>query len=131
MAKTVHAMIRVLNEERSVRFYKDAFGLEVADRSHYESFTLVYLRNAEADFELELMLNHGRSETYQLGDGYGHIAFLVHDLRAKHARSTGLDLSPTLVKEVNHEAQVLARFPFVQDPDGHKVEVLQRQGRYQ
>jgi lactoylglutathione lyase len=88
-----------------------------------------HLRNAEADFELELTLNHGRSETYQLGDGYGHIAFVVDGVRAEHARFTSLGLSPTPVKELNHEAQVLTRFPFVQDPDGHRVEVLQRQGR--
>lgn len=75
MAKAIHSMIRVLDLERSITFYQQAFGLEVADRFEFDSFTLAYLRNAEADFEVELTLNKGRSEPYDLGDGYGHIAF--------------------------------------------------------
>ena len=50
MAKAIHSMIRVLEEQRSVDFYERAFGLEVADRFDFEGFTLIYLRNAEADF---------------------------------------------------------------------------------
>ena len=89
MAKAVHSMIRVLDEARSVDFYARAFGLAVADRIDFETFTLVYLKNAEADFEVELTINKGRSEPYDLGDGYGHIAFVVDDLDAEHARLTG------------------------------------------
>ncbi|HEY8383255.1 MAG TPA: VOC family protein [Microvirga sp.] len=130
MAKAVHAMVRVLDEERSVRFYRAAFGLEVADRFPFEGFTLVYLRSREADFELELTINHGRSEPYGLGDGYGHMAFVVDDLEQEHAHLDQLGLSPTAVKALDHEGQALARFFFVEDPDGYKIEVLQRQGRY-
>jgi lactoylglutathione lyase len=46
MAKAAHSMIRVLDEERSTAFYRQAFGLEVVDRLDFPSFTLVYLRNA-------------------------------------------------------------------------------------
>src|SRR3712207_3889631 len=84
VAKAIHTMIRVLDEERSVRFYRTAFGLEVADRLPFEGFTLVYLRNAEADFEIELTVNKGRAEPYNLGDGYGHVAVAVEDLDAEH-----------------------------------------------
>ena len=52
MAKAVHSMVRVLDEARSVDFYSKAFGLAVADRIDFETFTLVYMRNPEADFEL-------------------------------------------------------------------------------
>ena len=86
MAKAIHAMIRVLDLERSVAFYREALRLEVADRFDFDSFTLVYLRNAEADFEVELTLNKGRTEPYDLGDGYGHVAFCVDDLDGEHAR---------------------------------------------
>ena len=72
MAKAIHSMIRVLEEVRSVEFYRTAFGLEVADRLDFENFTLVYLRNAEADFEVELTVNKGREEPYDLCDGYYH-----------------------------------------------------------
>ena len=72
MAKAIHSMIRVLEEDRSVDFYRRAFGLEIADRFAFDGFTLVYLRNPEASFELELTINHDRKEPYALGDGYGH-----------------------------------------------------------
>src|SRR5690606_2073476 len=95
MAKPVHSMIRVLDEERSVDFYRRAFGLEVRDRMEFEGFALVYLRHpTESEFEVELTVNFDRTEPYQLGDGYGHLAVTVEDLEAEHARfrKEGLDV---------------------------------------
>ncbi|HMR33325.1 MAG TPA: VOC family protein [Geminicoccaceae bacterium] len=130
MAKAIHMMVRVLDLDRSLRFYADALGLDVADRLDFETFTLVYLRNAENDFEVELTLNKGRSEPYALGDGYGHVAFCVDDLDAEHARMTAAGIGPQPVKEFFRDGTLLARFFFIQDPDGYKIEVLQRHGRY-
>ena len=130
MAKTIHTMIRVLDEARSVDFYRTAFGLEIADRFPFDGFTLVYLRNAEADFEVELTINHGRTEPYQLGEGYGHLAVAVADLDAEHARLVSAGLVPQPVKEFFRDGSLMARFFFVQDPDGYKIEVLQSHGRY-
>jgi lactoylglutathione lyase len=123
-------MIRVLEETRSVEFYKTAFRLDVADRFAFDGFTLVYLRNAEADFEIELTINHGRAEAYDLGSGYGHVAFAVNDLDAEHARFAAAGLSPLPIKEFHRDGALMARFFFVQDPDGYKIEVLQKHGRY-
>ncbi len=95
MAKAIHMMIRVLDETRSTAFYTAAFGLAVADRFDFDDFTLVYLSNPEADFEVELTINKGRSDPYALGDGYGHVAFAVDDLDAEHARLTAAGLAPT------------------------------------
>jgi len=130
MAKAVHAMIRVLDEARSVDFYDKAFGLKIADRFDFDGFVLVYLRSADADFEVELTINKGRTEPYDHGDAYGHIAFVVDDLDAEHARFTALGLSPKPVKEMGHGGRPLARFFFIDDPDGYKIEVLQKQNRY-
>ena len=94
MAKAIHSMIRVLEEARSVAFYERAFGLRIADRLDFPTFTLVYLRNDEVDFEIELTVNKGRTEPYALGDGYGHIAFCVDDLDAERARFEALGLAP-------------------------------------
>ena len=58
MAKAIHTMIRVQELDRSIDFYDRAFGLKVAERVDFDDFTLVYLRNAENDFELELTWNH-------------------------------------------------------------------------
>jgi lactoylglutathione lyase len=131
MAKAIHSMIRVLGEERSVKFYQTAFRLGIADRFDFDSFTLVYLRNAEADFELELTINKGTTEPYDLGDGYGHMAFAVDDLDAEHARFKTAGLEPRDIVEFNRDGALMARFFFVQDPDGYKIEVLQKHGRYQ
>lgn len=130
MAKAIHMMIRVLDEERSVDFYRRAFGLEIADRFVFDGFTLIYLRNAEADFEVELTVNHGQQEPYTHGGAYGHIAFAVDDLEAEHARIKGLGFAPNDIKEFHREGALMAKFFFVQDPDGYKIEVLQKHGRY-
>ncbi len=78
MAKLIHSMIRVLDLERSISFCRRAVDLEIADRAEFDSVTLVYLRNDESDFELEL----------------------------------------------------LGRYFFLSDPDGYRVEVLERAGRF-
>jgi lactoylglutathione lyase len=130
MAKAIHVMIRVLDEARSVAFYEKALGLKIADRYEFDSFTLVYLRNAEAPFELELTINHGRKEPYDLGSGYGHVAFAVDDLDAEHARMTSAGVKINPIKEFLREGALMARFFFIEDPDGYRIEVLQRHGRY-
>ncbi len=130
LAKAIHAMFRVLDEARSVAFYREAFGLEIAERLDFDSFTLVYLRNESVDFEVELTINKGRSEPYDLGDGYGHMAFCVDDLDAEHARFQAAGFSPRKIVEFEREGVLLARFFFVADPDGYEIELLQRHGRY-
>jgi lactoylglutathione lyase len=130
MAKAIHMMVRVLDLDKSITFYNTAFGLDVADRFDFDGFTLVYLRNDEIDFEVELTWNDGRTEPYQHGDAYGHIAFAVDDLDAEHARFKSAGLEPADIKEFFRDGGLMARFFFVQDPDGYKIEMLQRHGRY-
>jgi lactoylglutathione lyase len=130
MAKTVHSMIRVLDEARSVAFYETAFGLRVADRLEFESFTLVYMSNPESPFEVELTINRGRTEPYQLGDGYGHLAVVVDDADAEHARVTAAGLPATKLTDFQHQGRTLARFFFMTDPDGYKIEVIKKGGRF-
>ena len=130
MAKAAHTMLRVLDEGRSTDFYCRAFGFEVADRFPFDDFTLIYLRGRGSDFELELTVNHGRTAPYVAGDGYGHLAVVVDDLGAEHARLTKEGLQPKPIKEFSRDGSLMARFFFVEDPDGYKIEVLQKHGRY-
>lgn len=130
MARTVHSMIRVLNEARSLAFYETAFGLTPADRLDFETFTLVYLSNAQADFELELTINKDRTEPYALGDGYGHLAVVVDDLDAEHARLTAADLAPRKIVDFRNGDTPVARFFFIADPDGYQIEVIAKGGRF-
>jgi lactoylglutathione lyase len=129
MAKMIHSMIRVFEEARSVKFYQDAFGLDIAEKIEFENFSLIYLSNAEEDFELELTVNHGHAP-YNLGDGYGHLAVSVDDLGAAHERigATGAPCTP--VRELALHGKTIGKFFFVTDPDGYKIEVLQRAGRF-
>lgn len=130
MAKAIHMMIRVLDEKRSVDFYQRAFGLDVAERLDFDDFTLVYMSNSEAPFEVELTINKGRAEPYQHGDAFGHIAVAVDNIEAEHTRFKSEGLNPKDVKEFHRDGALLAKFFFVSDPDGYSIEVLQKHGRY-
>lgn len=114
-----------------MRFYDLAFGLKVAERLDFDSFTLVYLSNPENSIELELTINKDQSEAYKLSNGYGHIAFVVDDVDAEHERFVEAGLAPRKLIDFEHQGKTLARFFFVQDPDGYEIEVMQRLGRYQ
>ncbi|WP_372801114.1 VOC family protein [Paracoccus seriniphilus] len=130
MAKYIHSMIRVLDEQRSVDFYERCFGLKVAERLDFDAFTLIYLANEESDTELELTVNKGRTEPYDLGDGYGHVAFSVEDVDATHARLEAEGFAPRKLVDFAPGGEVIGRFFFIADPDGYQIEVLQRAGRY-
>jgi lactoylglutathione lyase len=127
-AKTIHSMIRVLDEERTTAFYRKAFGLEVADRYPMDSSTIVYLRNPKSPFEVELTINNDRDKPYEKGDGYGHLAVLVDDLDAERDRMKTEGLEPGDIKELDLGGT--ARFFFLKDPDGYQIEVLGRSGRF-
>ena len=130
MAKLIHTMIRVLDLDASIRFYDQVLGLKPAHTLDFPDFALVYLRNEENDFELELTLNKGRTEPYSHGTGYGHLAVVVPDVQARHAELVAAGQAPTPVKEFKRGDELLARFCFITDPDGYKIELLERHGHY-
>ncbi|MGR5151921.1 VOC family protein [Photobacterium swingsii] len=131
MAKIIHSMIRVKDLEPSLTFYKQALDLDIAEQLDFDGFSLVYLRNEENDMELELTWNEGTEEPYTHGSGYGHIAVVVDDLETEHKKLTALGYEPAEIKEFFRNGELLAKFFFVQDPDGYKIEFLWRHGRYQ
>ena len=130
MAKMIHSMIRVMEEARSVDFYRNAFGLEIAERLDFDTFTLIYLSNGESEFELELTVNKGREEAYDLGTGYGHLAVSVEDVDAEHARLSELGLSVGKIIEADYKGTPFAKYFFICDPDGYKIELIQRGNRF-
>ncbi|SJZ37884.1 lactoylglutathione lyase [Selenihalanaerobacter shriftii] len=121
----VHACIRVLNLEKSIKFYKEALDLEIArkrDFPKYE-FTLVFMKNQNNDFEIELTYNYDRKEPYTIGDGFSHLAVTVKDIQAaykKHKKS-GYEVSD--LKSLSEEAE--GGYYFLTDPDGYRIEVIQ------
>lgn len=131
MTKLIHSMIRVSDLKASLAFYCQVLELEVKQQIEFEDFTLAYLANDESSFELELTHNHDSSEPYQLGNGYGHLAVSVEDLEQTHQRLVLQNIEVGDIKTFSHQEKHLATFFFIQDPDGYKIEFLQRQGRYQ
>ena len=119
----IHSCLRVMNLEKSEKFYQEALGFEVVRRKDYSehNFTLSYLRSSGSDFELELTWNHDQSEPYILGNGYSHLAVRVTDLEGSHKRHEEMGFAPKPLKGLPGQG---ARFYFLADPDGYLVEVV-------
>ncbi len=130
MAKMVHSMIRVRDEAKALDFYARAFGLQINERIAFPDFALIYLTHSSSPFELELTVNFDRTTPYEVGDGYGHLAVVVDDVDAEHARFEKETLAPGPLRDFKHDGMTLARFFFVADPDGYKIEVIQKGGRF-
>jgi lactoylglutathione lyase len=129
VTKLIHSMVRALDLERSIAFYRDAFGLAESHRLEFPTFSLVYLREPESGYEIELTWNKGQVEPYTHGSGYGHIAFCVEDIAQQQLRMRQLGYTAGEIKELA-APNGKAHFFFTSDPDGYKIEVLQREGHY-
>ncbi len=119
----IHSCIRVIDLEKSEKFYKEALGFEISRRKDFPEykFRLSYLRSPGSDFELELTWNQDQVEPYELGTGYSHLAVGVTDLEASHKRHEEMGLEPKPLKGLPGQG---ARFYFLVDPDGYMVEVV-------
>ncbi len=124
IAKMAHTMIRVLDDQRSIKFYEDVLGFSVIKRADLSDFSLIFMGNELSDFELELTYNHGREEAYELGNGYGHLAVSVPDIRKKRQNLIDKGYSPLEIKSLSAES---TGFFFITDPDGYKIEFIQRE----
>ena len=116
--KMIHENFNVTDLEASMKFYEEAFGLKENRRKTAEdgSYILVYLRNDEADFELELTWLEEHPQKYDLGEEEFHLAFLADDFEAAHR----LHESMGCIAFENHDMGVY----FVTDPDGYWLEVI-------
>ena len=128
--KMIHSMIRVQNLENSIQFYEQVLNFQVKERFDFDDFTLVYLGDSSSHFELELTHNHGNTEAYDLGTGYGHLAVSTENLAQAFEQAQTYGVQPTPIKEFFRDGNLMAKFFFVKDPDGYKIEVLQQHGRY-
>ena len=130
MAKPIHSMIRVLDETRSVDFYRRAFrmrgGRPVRFRGLHAGLSARRRQRLRAGADHQSRPDRA----IRAGRRYGHIAFVVEDLAAEHARFMAEGLAPNQIREFHRDGALMAKFFFVQDPDGYRIEVLQRHGRY-
>ena len=125
--KFLHTMIRVGDLDKSIDFYTNIIGLKLVRRKEYPhgNFTLAFLSIEEADPEpfLELTYNWGIQE-YDIGKGFGHIAIGVDDIYSicEAIKSKG----GKITREPGPMTGSKSILAFVEDPDGYKIEVLQR-----
>ncbi len=125
----LHTMLRVKDLDESIRFYCDHFGMRLLRKSDYPEgrFTLAFVGYGdEKDHTvLEFTYNYGQSD-YDLGDAFGHVALGVDDIHGvcDRLRAEGVRITrePGPMK---HGKTVIA---FVEDPNGYKVELIERAG---
>ena len=125
-AELIHTMIRVLDEERSIAFY-GALGFSERGRQRVggDTATVIFLALDGDGARLELTVNDGRTEPYELGDGYGHIALTVSgDMDAELAGFAAAGITPE--KEPYAPYPGGPRICFLRDPDGYRIELLER-----
>ena len=119
----VHTCLRVRDPEASVAFYR-ALGFEQRGRLNFETAYNVYLGLPGDGDRLELTVNVGRDEPYDLGDGYNHVAVTVDDLDATLAALAEIGVQPEKPPYRPGDRGDLPRIGFVADPDGYRVELI-------
>lgn len=125
--RILHTMLRVGELERSLKFYTEVLGMRLLRRHDYPDgrFTLAFVGYGAESEQAVLELTHNwDTEKYDLGGGYGHIALEVPDAYAACAQIK--ERGGKVVREagpMKHGTTVIA---FVEDPDGYKIELIQR-----
>jgi len=125
--RILHTMLRVGDLKRSIAFYTDVLGMQLLRQSDYPDgrFTLAFVGYGDESDEAVLELTHNwDTDSYDLGTGYGHIAVEVDD--AYKACQAVKERGGTVTREagpMKHGSTVIA---FVEDPDGYKIEFIQR-----
>ena len=127
--KILHTMLRVGDLQRSVRFYTDVLGMKLlrtTERPEQKySLAFVGYESEDKSAVLELTYNYG-VEKYDLGGAFGHIAIGVPDVAKACEKASGLGGKVTRAPgPVKGGTSVIA---FVEDPDGYKIEFIERKG---
>ncbi len=119
--KFLHAMIRVLDLDKSLKFFINDLGLKEVRRKEVPQgkFTLVFLATEEGGPEIELTYNWDEKDPYSVGRSFGHLAFQVEDIYQK-------------CEDLQNKGVTILRPPrdgymaFIKSPDGISVELLQK-----
>ena len=118
----VHTNVRVRDIDESLRFY-EAVGFERRGRLQFADAFNVYLGLPGDGDTLELTVNEGREEPYDLGTGYGHVALTVDDLAGLLARLAERGIEPEK-PPYRPGGRSGPEICFVRDPDGYRIELI-------
>jgi len=121
----IHTMVRILDEERSLAFY-GAIGFEERGRKRVggDTATIIFMGLPGDGDRLELTLNDGRTEPYEIGTAYGHVALTVSDMDAELARLAEHGIQPD--KPPYEAYPGGSKICFVTDPDGYRIEMIEQ-----
>ena len=120
----IHTCYRVTDPERSVAFY-EALGLEKRRELPIRDEAMNYFLGVPGQNSPELELTHNFGvDSYELGTGYGHVALTVEDLDGTLARLKDQGIEPEREPYTVREGG--SRLCFVRDPDGYRVELIER-----
>ncbi|MBI4294333.1 MAG: lactoylglutathione lyase [Betaproteobacteria bacterium] len=125
--RILHTMIRVVDLERSLRFYTEVLGMKLMRRKDYPEgkFTLAFIGYGDESENAVIELTHNWGvSSYELGNAFGHIAIAVDDAykACEEIKSRGGKVTRE-AGPMKFSATVIA---FVEDPDGYKLELVQR-----
>ena len=124
MASLIHTCYRILDIDRSVSFY-EKLGFEEIGRMNIGDEAVNVFMGLEGDGpRLELTYNVGRTEPYEIGTGYGHIAIMIGDIDAALARLGEMGIEPEKPPYTVREGG--SRLCFVRDPDDYRIELIER-----
>jgi lactoylglutathione lyase len=128
--RILHTMLRVGDLDKSIRFYTEVLGMRLLRKQDYPDgeFTLAFVGYEDESQAAAIELTHNwGTDKYDLGTGYGHIAVEVEDAYAacaevkKRGGVVSREAGP-----MKHGTTVIA---FIVDPDGYKIELIQKKGR--
>ena len=121
----VHTCVRVRDPQASEHFY-GLLGFERRGRLNFETAYNIYMGLPGDGDTLELTVNRDREERYDLGDGYNHLALVVEDLDALLGKLADAGVEPERAPYSPGGRTEVGRICFVADPDGYRIELIDR-----
>ncbi|CAN1213040.1 lactoylglutathione lyase [Tumidithrix helvetica PCC 7403] len=128
--RVLHTMIRVGDLERSIKFYCDVLGMQLLRRTDYPNgkFTLAFVGYGDEKSNAVIELTHNWDTTsYDLGNGFGHVALGVDNIYAACANIK--ELGGKVTREPGPMKHGSTEIAFIEDPDGYKIELIQLKGQ--
>ena len=123
--KLLHTMIRVKKKEKSIKFYTELLNMTIDKRKRLDDCELIFLNDEDGVNQLELTYNDETpKDGYELGNGFGHLAFSVKSLDefTEKLHSLGYEYLYEPY-DLNGKGTKIA---FIQDPDGYEIEMIEK-----
>lgn len=122
--KLLHTMIRVKDIDKSLKFYQELFGLNLAKKIRLDDCTLYFLSDGHGEVQIELTYNDKTPEQgYEIGSGFGHFAFGVNSMDefSKKLKNFG----GKYMYEPFELSAAGSTIAFIKDPDGYEIELIE------